>query len=83
MDIYEKAVMKFGIDRQVDKLIEESSELVTALLHKRHNREHNVYEEFADLEIMMEQLRPVFNGGGSVDFWKKEKLERLRLMLNE
>lgn len=75
--VYEKAVNKWGIDDQVYMLIEEMSELTKALLHKRRGREDNVPEEFADVEILMAQLRPVFNQEGLVDKWKELKLERL------
>lgn len=75
--VYEKAVIKFGVDTQIEKLIEEMGELQSALIRMKHNREHNVPEEFADVEIVMRQLRPVFNEGGEVDFWHGKKEERL------
>lgn len=81
-DIYQKTLQKFGIDKQIDKLIEEMAELTVALMHYKEGRGNNVNEEFADVEIVMRQLRPVFNDNSEVDQFKKLKVERLVRYLN-
>ena len=81
--IYEKAIIKWGVDSQVWMLIEEMSELTTALLHKNRGRVDNVAEEFADVEILMKQLRPVFNINKEVDQWCLLKMNRLEERINK
>lgn len=82
MNIYEKTLYKFGVNRQIDKLIEEMGELTRALLKYKYNEINNVHEEFADVEVLLRQLRPVLNQNGDVDNWHKFKIERLEEMLN-
>lgn len=59
--IYQQAIKKFGVDKQVDMLIEEMAELTQALLKVRRypndiHRLDNVHEEFADVTIVMRQI---------------------------
>ena len=78
--IYERALIKSGVDRQIDKLIEEMSEFAVALMHYKYGRENNVPQEFADVTTVMKQLRPIFNKYGDVDTWDdltKKNLEKL------
>lgn len=44
------------VRRCVDQSIEEMSELITALLHRRRNRESNVVEEVTDVAICLSLL---------------------------
>lgn len=82
MDIYEKTLHKFGVNRQIDKLIEEMGELTQALLKYKYNEINNVPEEFADVEVLFRQLKPLFNQNEEVDNWHKFKIEKLSDMLN-
>lgn len=75
--IYEKAVIKWGVDAQIDMLIEEMAELIVSLKHMKRGRIHNVPDEFADVEIVMEQLRPYFNKENVIDTQKALKIKRL------
>lgn len=67
-DVLNKAIDKFGTSSQIDKTIEEMSELTKALLKERYARktEHhleaiaNVCEELADVIIMLNQLEIIF-----------------------
>lgn len=80
--IYQKALTKFGVDTQLKKLSQELLELGLALSHKEEGRnDHNVQEEFADVEIMMEQLREILNESGVIDEWKRVKVLRLQGLL--
>ena len=61
-EIYMQAVMKFGVKNQLLKAIEELTELSLEICHSscdRMNRE-NIIEEMADVYIMMEQMRIIF-----------------------
>jgi len=75
--IYEKTLIKFGTDRQIDKLIEEMAELTTALMHFKYGRENNVAEEFADVTIVMKQLKEFFNNDNAINNWVGIKIDRL------
>lgn len=54
--LYHDAIDRFGIRAQVDKAIEECSELTKELLHHRQRRNivNDVAEEIADVMIMCE-----------------------------
>lgn len=76
-ELCKKAVIKWGVDAQIDMMIEECSELITALQHFKRGRENNVAEELADVEIVLNQIRPFFNQEGEVDSWFYTKSKRL------
>ena len=67
-DVLDKAIDHYGTSRQIDKSIEEMSELTKALLKERYARmtnNHlaeidNVCEELADAVIMLNQLVLIF-----------------------
>ena len=67
-DVLNKAIDKYGTSGQIDKAIEEMSELTKALLKERYARmtqNHlaeidNVCEELADAVIMLNQLVLIF-----------------------
>lgn len=60
----EKALMKWGSDNQILQSVEELSELTAILLQsRRSNRKidnKSVLEEIADVEIMITQLKIIF-----------------------
>ena len=73
-DIYAETLLKYGRDRQIDKLIEEMAELTQALLKYKHGEPHNVPEELADVQIVMRQLLPLFPENKE---WIENKLKKL------
>lgn len=78
--VYEKAIAKFGPDHQAVKAVEELGEAVQAIckmLLGCEKREH-LAEELADVSIMVEQMRMIFNIGGSVDSWMDYKIAALK-----
>lgn len=75
--IFELAIKVNGERAQEEVAIEECSELIQAITHKHRGREHNIAEEIADVEIMLEQLKIINNCSKMVDFIRKEKIERL------
>ena len=81
-DVYDDALEEWGLDLQVDKSIEELSELTRELSrwHLGYSNEEDIREEIADVEIMCEQLRREFDDG-RIDHHKERKLDRLRKRL--
>jgi NTP pyrophosphatase (non-canonical NTP hydrolase) len=91
--IFVKAVEACGTDSQINMMIEECAELITALQHsKRKSRNStpelkkishdNIIEELADVEIVLRQMVYIF---GIDDFEKKyaDKITRLEEKLNK
>lgn len=74
MSIYTKAISRYGKMSQVNKAIEELSELIRALSRQDLD---NISEEMADVEIMFEQLYRIYNNAAYVGEWKTKKIERL------
>ena len=84
-NLYSKAVLKWGVSAQIMMAIEELSELSVELCHwLRINKESNknkLVDELADVEIMLEQLKQMFNLFDDVRIKKSHKLERLNKLL--
>ena len=83
-EIYRAAVKAFGVVDQKLKAIEELAELQRALardvtLDAPEEAERNVEEEIADVEIMLNQLRLIYDPS-EIDDWRDSKLERLARM---
>lgn len=78
-DVYHRAVNTYGNTSRLILAIEEMSELTKELC--KHTRGRNnmsaICEEMADVEIMLEQLKIVFNNRAAVDYHKAHKLQRL------
>lgn len=78
MTIYEQALCKWGIDAQMEQLIEECAEVILAIRHMRRGKcgARELIEEMVDVEIMIEQMKHIF----PLDVWneiKDKKLDRL------
>ena len=89
MDLYERAVEKFGERAQILMAIEEMSELTKALLkYIRHMESgrgdigvlYDISEERADVNIMLNQLEIIFGDNSEAEL---EKLEHLKRLLEE
>jgi len=82
--ILHDAVQTYGKQSQVDKAIEEMSELTKALLKERHSNGSvdDIIEEIADVCIMLSQLCLIFEAGMAVDDFIDYKLKRLDRRLN-
>ena len=67
-DILQKNIDLNGAGAEVDVAIEEMSELTKELIkHRRGQRNiHAIAEEIADVEIMLEQLKMIFQCSGLV-----------------
>ena len=71
------AIHSFGEKIQERQAIEECSELIQAICHKHRGREHNIAEEIADVEIMLDQLKIINNCENKVKEIRKFKIDRL------
>jgi len=88
--IYQEALNQWGSDAQINMAIEEMAELISALQHYRrektwghHATVEDIADEVADVEVMMEQLKFMFNLDSLYLFQIKEKkLARLKKLLN-
>ena len=81
-EIYKKAIDKWGVDKQLDMLIEEMAELTVALQHLRRGRpgaKDEVLEELADVNIVLSQVTIIFGKEGNEKF--NEKMNRLEELL--
>lgn len=76
-EIFKSAIGVFGAFEQERMSIEECSELIQAISHKHRGRPHNIAEEIADVEIVLEQLKIINNCHDEVKKIHKEKIDRL------
>lgn len=76
------AINEWGIEAQQLQLIEECSELITAILHYKRGKctTADVVTEIADVMIMCEQMRIVY-GEHDVDAQIEYKLQRMKSRL--
>lgn len=83
-DVLVNAIRKYGKRSQVDMAIEEMSELIKALCKERRNdqwgddnRQDAVFEEIADVAIMLQQLIFIFDHDGITQKYVDSKIARL------
>ena len=83
-DVLSKAIRKFGFDMQQAIAIEEMSELTKELCKYKRGAENfkQIAEEIADVEIMLEQLKIMFNCKRDVEVYREDKIKRLADRLN-
>lgn len=83
-EIYRQALEKWGWLQKI-VAIEEMSELQKELCKNLRGRlgVYAIAEEIADVEIMLEQMKLLFNIENDVNGWKEEKLKRLAKRLGE
>lgn len=84
-DLYEKVIAECGCKHQIIVCIEELSELQKELCKElRYGCNiSNIAEEIADVTIMLEQMKGMFNCSETVDKIKVQKLERLKQRLED
>lgn len=75
--ILKTAIEVYGKQAQEEKAIEELAELICAITHKHCGRTHNIAEEIADVQIMLEQLILTNDCREAVEEIRKVKLARL------
>lgn len=76
--IYNKMIEKYGQKNQMLIAVEECSELQKAILKFLRGRcnQIEIAEEMADVEIMLEQLKIMFNNKEEIEYFKKQKIMR-------
>ena len=79
------AIGLYGKEKQSMMAIEEMAELTVEILHSLRGRESNIVEEMADVYIMLEQMRILFENDSSrtVDEYITIKLEKLASRLRK
>ena len=75
--ICKKAINSYGNASQKIKAIEEMGELIQAISKSLLDNENNVEEEIADVEIMLTQLKIMYNLS-DIENWRNYKLNRLK-----
>lgn len=78
--IYKELIKKHGKEKQIIVAIEEMSELTKECCKFFRGKENknNLIEEITDVEIMIEQLKIIFNVSEAVEKEKGLRLERIR-----
>lgn len=82
-EIFCLAIKLFGERAQEEVAMEECAELIQAITHKHRGRDHNIAEEIADVEIMLEQLKIINNCHDEVAKIHKEKINRLFVRVSD
>lgn len=87
-EILKTIINKYGVPSRIDLTIEECSELIKALLKLRRSETDSVdlrvdvIEEIADVSIMIEQLKIIFDCekevSEEIDYKLDRQLERMR-----
>ena len=83
--LYRKAQDLWGLDKQLNMVFEECGELITALSRLIRGRGGTILlaGEIADVEIMLDQLKYIYNIHEVVEGITMDKLERLKERLDE
>lgn len=85
-DVYKKAIETYGINAQLDMVIEEMSELTKEICKRKRGKDNKeaIAEEIADVFIMIKQLQMMVGIHDSeVAAVKHDKLSRLAERLKE
>jgi len=84
-ELYQKALDLWGKDLQLNMVFEELGELITELsrMIRGRNKSSDLAEEIADVEIMLDQLKFIYNLEESVFDLKIGKLVRLGKKIRE
>lgn len=85
--LYTKVILLFGKKSQTDMAIEEMSELTKALLKYRRNpcveKRMDILEEIADAQIMLDQLKIMYDMNDDVDRIQFDKQQRLKEIMEQ
>lgn len=84
-EIYKRAIETYGKDAQLKMAIEEMAELTQAICKsfRCNDNIENIIEEIADVEIMLAQIKLIFEINENVMCIKQvEKIRRLEERLN-
>jgi len=83
-NIYQEAIKKWGINFQLDVLVEECGELIHSVMKFRREKSLGNFihfvEEIVDVEIMINQIKTMLSTSVYEEI-KKEKINRLKELL--
>lgn len=84
-EICRAALEAFGERAQMTMAVEEMSELTKELCKRCRGRDNveALAEEIADVEIMLQQMKMMFDCAGQVETFRRYKLERLAGRIEE
>lgn len=84
INLYQQAIMAWGIEAQIRMVMEESGEMLAAIGKATRDRasEEEVITELADVCIMMEQMAVWFGTLDGFEEEKERKLQRLKERLD-
>ncbi len=82
-ELLDGAMQKWGVESQLDMAIEECSELIVAIQHKRRNRVKwdSVIEELADVSLVVDQLKTL--APTAFEEMRQKKMNRLEDLLGD
>ena len=77
--IFIRAIERYGVRHQQQKLLEEMAELQKEICKHWDGAENyqSIAEEIADVAILLDQMQLIFRSGGAVQEWRLRKTERL------
>ena len=84
--VYQVAVEKYGAEEQERMIVEECAELIQAICKSYRafgtvasaNAQASIDEELADVEIMLEQAKYIYDNAKQVAEVKAHKIQRLK-----
>ena len=78
-DVLMQLIQRKGADHQEWVFVGEAGELLDAVADFKRGRcdTDHIAEEIADVEIMLEQLKIIYQCHGAVKYWREAKLKRL------
>lgn len=84
-EILNLAINTYGAQAQEMVLLEEMSELQKEICKYWRGRDNTraIAEEIADVEIMLEQMKMIFQCADAVSLYRIQKLKRLERRLSE
>lgn len=84
-EVLQSVITKYGNEKQVLKCIEEMSELTKELCKNCFGKTNTteIAEEIADVEIMLEQMKMIYNLYASVSIMRTIKIANLERKINE
>ena len=84
-EILKLAIYTYGAQAQEMVLLEEMSELQKEICKHWRGRDNTraIAEEIADVEIMLEQMKMIFQCDDAVKLYRIQKLKRLERRLSE
>lgn len=84
-EIMRQAIRTYGAQAQEMVLLEEMSELQKEICKYWRGRDNTraIAEEIADVEIMLEQMKMIFQCADTVSLYRIQKLKRLERRLSE